>query len=866
MISNPLVINQLEMSILFSKEDNNKITTQIKKNILNNNSNIDDVFKNYKYIYILACNDNVEIDERIYSYTINKELYNNICKNLILIEAPKIIINNFSHFNKISILSKETLERFNINNYEIQDKNLTLLMLNISPKNIKLYLSQYEKSNSLIDVYKLISCNNYFDIKLNSNILLNPLIKYIMNINENNYWTYEKNCKHNLSSNFEKRRLNYIFNRKNKFLDYLNKDYEINTYFDSINIKYVFNNNDIFTKDQINSLIVSLPEKEKFFLFCNLLISKEYSHLAINNYNLLILMKPIINEYIQLFRYLFGYAWARFYIEESIKKSQIKYDDQFIFDINTASELPLFPFSMTCPKLNPYCQIFVDDNILNSEYNIGGLFEYKKKSLIDFTNNKYKSFINNGIASLKEFKKNLNIFLTGCPNKDILKNIDWKKNKIALGGSTICACIQKYHPLVDIFLNYPEDERLKRYFYEYYGNSDIDIMFLTDDVLDFMNKVREFYDQIIVNVCEINNYAELDHFKLICEKYIYLFVTEDDINNIINLNPLLNDLTYDKIINNFESDEIKNIFNPLLDEHLEKYKNNFLSKLSNEELELYQNHYKDYINFDNFHFKIRLSKKKNNVEYMENINDTQIGITYKYKIQSQHLDYPFELFMIKNDYFAVVHSFHLPCVRAYYDGDNVYLTPSCISSHMTLMNLDYKYFAGSSNPIEIINKYRMRGFGTWVNEVEKTKIIKYSYENKFWNNLYEINMVNNKSIYLNLGQLEITHKLFHPRLYNLDDFDNSSINIQLGYNKKDLINNEKIISNNEYLQELDDRYNISSNNTINLILNKLQTINEDGSINPLQKWVIETIWNIKNQKSNFIKKKNKPLKYDIFTF
>ena len=51
-ISNPLVINQLELSLLFSKEDNNKITKQIEKKILNNNSNIDDVFKNYKYIYI----------------------------------------------------------------------------------------------------------------------------------------------------------------------------------------------------------------------------------------------------------------------------------------------------------------------------------------------------------------------------------------------------------------------------------------------------------------------------------------------------------------------------------------------------------------------------------------------------------------------------------------------------------------------------------------------------------------------------------------------------------------------------------------------------------------------------------------------
>ena len=68
----------------------------------------------------------------------------------------------------------------------------------------------------------------------------------------------------------------------------------------------------------------------------------------------------------------------------------------------------------------------------------------------------------------------------------------------------------------------------------------------------------------------------------------------------------------------------------------------------------------------------------------------------------------------------------LPIVRSYYDGNTVYITPSCISACMTFLNMDYKYFAGSKDPIEIINKYRSRGFGTILNENEIKRLLEYS--------------------------------------------------------------------------------------------------------------------------------------------
>lgn len=204
------------------------------------------------------------------------------------------------------------------------------------------------------------------------------------------------------------------------------------------------------------------------------------------------------------------------------------------------------------------------------------------------------------------------------------------------------------------------------------------------------------------------------------------------------------------------------------------------------------------------------------------------------------------MFMVKYSFMSIVQNFHLPCVRTYYDGDNVYMTPSCITAHLTYMNLDYKYFAGTKNPVEIINKYRMRGFGTWLNENEKIVLLKYSGKNQKWNNLYSIDFGNNETLISNLGALKISHKLFRPRLFNPDDFiDAPPVDIQQGYfNFSSIKDHTGFESPDDYVVELSERYNNKDNLQYILILKKLQTINENGSINPVEKWIIEFVWNV----------------------
>jgi hypothetical protein len=823
-------------------------------------TNINEISREYNTLYILAYKNNKPIDENIYNLSIDKDLYNDIIKDIFLIKAPIAIIKNFDQFIKVNIMSNDILSKFNKNNYILNDKNIVLLMLNINEINIRLYISQYSNSNSLIDIYKLIFINKYLNVTFNNYKVLNNLKQMILNMQESSFWTNKYNCFANLTIYFNQRKISYTYlkNVNKDFENYIKELHKNRDYVDpsklllSNEYKFNLNNNDVFTKDEITNLILSLPEKESFLLFSNLLISKSYCHLILNNYTLLKEMKKIMNKYAQLFRYLIGYAWIRFYFEESIKKSFIKKTDQFIFDCNTASLLPVYPFSIKYPKLNPYCTILVDDKVLNPEYNIGGIKDFKKLCIQKYIIKPDEMpFINNGIANLEEFRINLNIFCTGQPNVDIFKNIEWDNLKIALGGSVMCACIQKHNPLIDIFKNINENLRIKRYFNEFYANSDIDVMFLTMDPLDFMVKVNTFYNQIVVNICNNNTYAEPNHIKLISEKIIYLFVNEDDIKKVTDST----NLTKEYIENNLENDEIKKLFENLQNEHYNKYKKEFFNKIDEEKLEYYKINFPDYLNFDDIVFKIRITKQN---------CKTSMSISYKYKIKSPHLDYPFELFMVNyDDFFATVQSFHLPCVRCYYDGSNVYLTPSCITAHMTYMNIDYKYFAGTASPIEIINKYRMRGFGTFLNEDEKIIFLKYSNENKFWNNLYNINFANGQTIISNLGSISLNHKLFRPRLINEDSFSNCMpIDTNIKYF---IINEENNEYNtlNDYITEINYRFNCLTNTDLNNIY-IIQTINENGSINPIDKWLIEATWNLSHKNAIVENKENKvkPIKYN----
>jgi hypothetical protein len=141
----------------------------------------------------------------------------------------------------------------------------------------------------------------------------------------------------------------------------------------------------------------------------------------------------------------------------------------------------------------------------------------------------------------------------------------------------------------------------------------------------------------------------------------------------------------------------------------------------------------------------------------------------------------------------------------------------------------------------------MRGFGTWLNDKEKKILFKYSSENQNWNNAYCINLSDENTLISNYGSLKINHKIFRPRLFNPNEYINlPSIDIQLGY-CNNFLSSEKIQTNSEYIIELNEMYKNNKNN-FNIILENLQTINENGTINPVEKWIIDFFWHNFNKK------------------
>jgi hypothetical protein len=788
----------------FIKKVNINIYDEEKKeNVILDNTNI---VKYYQKVYILTKLNDFSIPIDFFEYELDIELYNNVSEHLILYETTPKILKNKNHFNNMFILSNDKLEKFNKFNYTLNKTNVVILFLNISLLKIIKYLEQYETTNNLENLYNIQVLNKYYNNE--------PNICYIINnLEETNYWTKNYNCLVNINNLFDKRKMYFKLNKMtdtnvvNIIRKFMNQDDDgdylaNNKYIDiSSNISlekngyylYKLNNENIFTKNDINNLFETLNEKQQFLLFSNLMISKKYCHLVINNIFILKLMKNTLIKYMPLYKYLLSYSWIRFYLEECIKKTSTLTTDAFIFDIDTASELVLFPFDHNNPKSNPYMPLLVADNILDTKNNICGL---------PFCGREY-----GGISNLSDFKRKMNIFSTRNANNDLFENYDFIKNKAGVTGSLITACVQKNNPLLLLFKGDDRNEIFNNYLNEYYVNSDIDVLFSINNDYEFIDNVKDLYNTIVTNVCRFSSpYAEPSHVKLILNKTAYLFVTNEFIINNIKIdnknvknivNYVMNNLTNDNIYKQFHEYYLK-LFN-------EKYEN-----ISND----IKNSYPELFDKENVNLQIYINKKSDNVE---------LELSYKYSIESKFLPHKLELFSTKyNDIMSLITKFHLPCVRGYYNG-NVYLTPSCISSHMTFMNIDYKYVAGTKDPINIINKYRMRGFGTWLNN-EELKIYK-----KYFNHI--------NKLYNIVGPINITNSLFKPRQEEEKYKNVSYVDLNNRYNKHIRLDNDTTYIKRECDYKLKN----------DIKFDELNSIDENGNVIPLQKNIINYTWYIVNR-------------------
>lgn len=675
-------------------------------------------------MYILCIKDDYKIPYEFFLQLISEELLLEVYSHLLIIKAPLRMLKNPYHFNNIIILSDAKLQLCNIFNYSLESKNIVLPIFTINYLSLLSYINQYEKYK-LPDLLNIININHSFNY---TTCRLNELIR---KLSESKYWTKYRPI--NFTPAFINRRLlnknalqfsimdNYMGlthganNKLSKkhYTDYACKD-----------ISYKIKTSKI-TYDQINELFNYLPKKEQEQLFMHLIMTKKYTHLVINNAHILTLLSSFIRENSLLIKYLLSYAWIILYLEECIQGSKTKIDDRYIFPVDTVNMLPYYTFNNAHPKNNPYMPLLVHD-LEHSPDILYGVAEH---------------FIHTGgICNLEEFRKRINIFITG-QNYDIFQEFDFKKYNVCITGGIIAACGPKHIHIIhnksttsaegetkpttqvddssasatDI-----DDNLFKTYINSRYPDSDVDMIIKNVDIT-----TKEGYTTFIDTVNIMYDTIKKKHkdTELLILPLNYLFVSKEYINNHINLaNYESNKISY--ISRHINDSEIIEKFKPLYEQLKAQRRQELVQKYSLEEITKWESNYPDMLNNDNF--KICISSNKS--------DSYSLVFTCKAHITSSGLNRKLELFSIKeNDFFGVVSTFHFPCVRGIYDGSNVYLTPSCITAFMTLKLIDYKYVCCAKDPIELMLKYSNRGYGIYLNIDEKKSVIKYIMKNeKYW--------------------------------------------------------------------------------------------------------------------------------------
>lgn len=734
-----------------------------------------------------------------------------------------------------------------------------ILMTELSSTQLDNYLEIYEDEKDNINEFaEFLAIITYNQINPEKFSVKKKLDLLISSISE--YWENPANCHISLTNKFIIRRFNNIFNlnemtnqnesipktgkinweaeqinylediiRDQKFYAMFVKNY-------SYPIKSTLSNNDAI------QIYLQLPtEYLKYMFISNMLCSRVHCHLILNNQEFLKISKPMFDKYKLVFKYLIGYSWITLKNEELNIYVKIHDDDRIIFDIDTASLLPIFPFTYDDINQNPYTGILIDTKAMDIKNNCVSTNMMKK----------YEKYY--GVCNSDEFSKRLNIFVNGENKKGVLENIDW--NCCAITGSVMTACGMKYNPLIDIFResNSPNnstnptdgltDADLSSFFFHHYQDSDIDVVCNKQSVIDFIKVVNNF----------VNSYSEVSKVN-VSKVHTSTIIVSDDflIEQMESLKKALkkDNINLDWIKSNLSLEQIKKYFydgyyipwKQSLKETINNDNNITKSKLLDEYLKLTTiEEFK--INKMDYDVDLEQMTEKSHEKYFyQEINGQNklIGklsesIRFKVKFPGTKT---FEIFKSRDEsFFSTISRFHMGFVRALWNGKTVKCLPSYITAMMTQLATDYKYFASIKDPIEIVNKYRSRGFGIVLNDYEKLHMAYYNTHKStdvnssqnHWVDMYKVNIKNKDSVKSIFGVKKSSDDIFKPSKYFMglpqDCFKN--------------ISHETSSTFDECFSSLITTPKLSQ-------ISKYKAIGDSGKINPLEREVIMMGWNLIN--------------------
>jgi len=797
-----------------------------------------------------------------------------------LVKAPMELLHLDSIRDGLMVVGSDILEYFN-DGHSLQAKELVYLMLETKEHIVKKWLQLY-KSNNIFDEYlnQKVFATYY---QLRDRRLENYLLSAINSVGDFRYWEDPYHCQISINNAFVDRIFNLKIcgdwklplkdmdkelqnimaefkNNKDKIKNPGYPDELTQPNFNEIDSLKIGGYTDASKKDKnvyyrvvepkdltidlelIEELLdsVTTTEKEKYYLLSNCLVSQKYCHYILNNPKILSKCKYIFDKYSPIFRYLIGYAWIIFYTEESAKKSRSKQTDRYVLDINTASQLPIYPFSHDAPHYNPYFCLPVSKKVFDTSNNIHGV-----KQSIEFQH---------GIVTLEEFRRRFNIFTTGYSDRNLFHGVNW--SNMVITGGMMPAIMPMFNPLMAQFKTLGSDqmtdEELHRYFQEYYASSDLDIACNHGNVLDYIEHVKhlrqilttnlqQHYPDAKVNVCAVKTLAIYINNQMLKEKcqngtipfsynyivqnrskksvilYFYEFYIElkkkSNLSNRKILGDKINDDEYFEIINLCDMDHTKLIIN---DYSFECEMPKSRTADSNSGIEM-----------------IYFISKDGKQDISDGNIFMKFSETLKYKISSNCLLHQLEVFRINEpEYFSCIARFHLPCVRAYYNGQNCYMLPSAVTAYHTLTNIDIKYCVGQNDPIEIIDKYRRRGYGIVLNQCEINQYLSYVMAVDSFKKSYGVKET--KDLQTIKGPLDITHRIFRPRQYMPEKFAHDP-NIKLNYLDVN-IRGTTVDDIKKYFHE---KYPKFCSDFIDIV-----TIQHDGTVAPPKRWLIDAAYDL----------------------
>jgi hypothetical protein len=332
---------------------------------------------------------------------------------------------------------------------------------------------------------------------------------------------------------------------------------------------------------------------------------------------------------------------------------------------------------------------------------------------------------------LPEFVRKLNKFASDKNNIIIFDPNILSRNHFYITGSIMAYCLSN----------------ISRDIMDNYANADIDIIFCKQLENHFTNQfMLIFYthvDNLIYDIQKtLSTHKLSQEYRLECIKKMLVYI---DLPKLLNF-PLLPEKFTSADIDKIPIDcaTFREFKTYILNQYTYKYNIKKLSELSLDSIRYFIDNVAKRLTIDDivivFGANINLTpwaflnshvdhdiqenpinnNCKNTFTSHREVN-IDMGLYFsesiKFKLKFKEIPKVLEIFTT-NNVANTVGKFHLPCVRSFYTGDNVYMFPSCVTAHMTGYNIDYKYFSANASPMDIIHKYQCRGFSTILNPTE----------------------------------------------------------------------------------------------------------------------------------------------------